>query len=574
MVNGKRQSTDINLYKLFVEQCFNLLRSGGHCGIVIPSGIYTDLGAKQLRELLFDQTAITGLFCFENRKEIFEGVDSRFKFVVLTFGKGGNTKTFPAAFMRHNVEELEYFPKQGALPLAVDLIRRLSPDSLSVMEFKNETDVRIAEKMLRFPHLGEKIEGKWNITLKREFHMTDDSKLFKPESGQGRLLLYEGKMVHQFDHRFSEPRYWVVEKEGRKALLHRERDVEQKLEYQSYRLGFRDVARNTDERTMIAAVLPPNIFAGNTVTLSSSISGKELFFVTALLNSFPVDFIIRQKVTAHCNMFYVYQLPVPRLTEQDPAFAPLVDRVAKLICTTPEFDDLARDVGLGSHKNGVTDPTERAKLRAELDGLIAHLYGLTEEEFAYILTTFPLVKQSVKDAGLAAYKTFAPKSADQQLAAIIATGESATVEFKSSARWDMRENKPSKVMEQVIVKTVAAFLSSAPGGTLLIGVDDDGTVVGLAHDYKTLGKRQNRDGYENWLLTLLLDQFGKDCSPLLRVTFHDMAGQDVCQVLVKPSPKPVYVTDGNAEHMFIRTGNSTRQLTTREAVEYCKQRWG
>jgi predicted HTH transcriptional regulator len=167
-----------------------------------------------------------------------------------------------------------------------------------------------------------------------------------------------------------------------------------------------------------------------------------------------------------------------------------------------------------------------------------------------------------------------PKSADQQLAALIAAGESVTVEFKSSARWDMRENKASKVMEQVIVKTVAAFLNTEQGGTLLVGVDDDGKVVGLAHDYKTLGKRQNRDGYENWLLTQLLDQFGKDCSPLLYITFYDMGGQDVCQLVVKPSPKPAYVTDGNAEHLFIRIGNSTRQLTTREAVEYCRQRWG
>ncbi|WP_201275508.1 Eco57I restriction-modification methylase domain-containing protein, partial [Dolichospermum planctonicum] len=88
VVNGKKQGTDINLYKLFVEQCVNLLSENGECGLVIPSGIYTDLGTKQLREMLFSQTKITGLFCFENRKAIFENVDSRFKFVVLTFENG------------------------------------------------------------------------------------------------------------------------------------------------------------------------------------------------------------------------------------------------------------------------------------------------------------------------------------------------------------------------------------------------------------------------------------------------------------------------------------------------------
>ena len=79
-------------------------------------------------------------------------------------------------------------------------------------------------------------------------------------------------------------------------------------------------------------------------------------------------------------------------------------RAAQLICTTPEFDDLAAEVGLGSHHNGVTDPVGRAKLRAELDGIIAHIYGLAEDEFAYVLSTFPLVAAPVKVAALEAYR--------------------------------------------------------------------------------------------------------------------------------------------------------------------------
>ncbi|MFZ4829158.1 MAG: Eco57I restriction-modification methylase domain-containing protein, partial [Phototrophicaceae bacterium] len=129
VVNGKKAGSDINLYKLFLEQCFNLIRPGGECGIVIPGGIYSDLGAKQLREMLFTETEITGLFCFENNKEIFEGVHRSFKFVVLTFVKGGRTDTFPTAFMRHEVAELERFPKEGAIDISVDFIKRLSPDS-------------------------------------------------------------------------------------------------------------------------------------------------------------------------------------------------------------------------------------------------------------------------------------------------------------------------------------------------------------------------------------------------------------------------------------------------------------
>ena len=146
------------------------------------------------------------------------------------------------------------------------------------------------------------------------------------------------------------------------------------------------------------------------------------------MSSFVCDWFIRQKILTNMNMFYVYQIPVPRLTAADPRFAPIVERAARLICTTPEFDDLAQEVGLKPHPHtlspnpspasgrgeliagegvnryGDTNPVERAKLRAELDGLVAHLYDLTEAEFAHILATFPLVKEPVKVAALNAYR--------------------------------------------------------------------------------------------------------------------------------------------------------------------------
>lgn len=581
IIDGRRHGKDVNLFKLFLEQCHNLLRSGGLCGIVIPSGVYTDLGAKKLREMLFNESQITGIYGFENRKEIFEGVHRSFKFVVLTFEKGGKTERFPAAFMRHDVQELQHFPSTDSLVINLDLIHKLSPDSLSIMEFKSELDIHIAEKMLRFPLLSECVPGKWNVEMHREFNMTDDAYLFHKRSGRGMLPLYEGKMIHQFDHGFSEPRYWINEKEGRKALLGRnEQDDGQQMDYQSYRLGFRAIARNTDARTLIVSSLPPNSFCGNSISIISKrndgitkMSSAEILAAQTILNSFAIDFYIRQMVSANINMFYVYQLPIIRLGTEDRFFNQIIERTAKLVCTTEDFDDLAREVRLGSHKDGVTDESERARLRAELDGLVAHLYGLTEYEFSRILETFPLVAQPVKDAALEAYRAFAPKLGDQEIAALISRGESSDLEFKSSARWDKRESQPSPKLKDGIVKTIAAFLNAEHGGTLLIGVDNDGTVTGIGQDYKTLGKRQDRDGFETFLTNLLLDNYGKDNSPLIKITFHEVEGKDVCRVMVKPSPKPAYVKDEKGEHLYIRTGNSTRRLSTREAVEYCKMRW-
>ncbi len=581
-VNGKKQGTDINLYKLFSEQCYNLLREGGQCGIVIPSGIYTDLGAKQLREMLFDQTQVTGLFCFENRKAIFENVDSRFKFVVLTYEKGSQTQTFPAAFMRHEVKELERFPRVGALAMSVELVRRLSPDSLSVMEFKNEMDVNIAKKMLKYPLLGEKLVGTWNLVLANEFHMTNDSRLFRDEPGPGLLPLYEGKVIHQFTHKWSEPRYWVDEKEGRAAILGRKTDTGQKLGYQYYRLGFRDIARNTDMRTLISTIIPP-AFHGNklpTVKIKDEngkifLTNQQQMFLSAIWNSFTVDWLLRMKVTTTVNFFYIYQLPVPRFTEQDVTFRMVVKRAAKLICTTPEFQELWESVMPGSAWSPsvvAIDPADRAKLRAELDGMIANLYGLNEEEFRYILGTFPIVAQPVKDAALHAYHMFALEPEDLQLVELIAKGETDRVEFKVAACWNAKLNRRDDSMRDNVIQEVAAFLNSREGGVVLIGVEDDGTVVGLEDDYRAANQqKQNRDGYQLFLLDNLKNMLESNCSLLYKISFGTLQGKDVCRIDVFPADEAVYIKGGD---FYIREGNRKRNLPTREAVTYIKQRWG
>lgn len=533
--------------------------------------------------MLFNNSGITGLFCFENRKEIFEGVHRSYKFVILTFEKGVTTKVFPAAFMRHHVQELVRFPSYDDLNISVDFIRRLSPDSLSVMEFKTTLDLQIAEKMLKFPLLSERLPSIWGLALGRELHMTDDKKLFQPQFRKGRLPLLEGKTIHQFTHTFSQPTRWIDENEGREALLKRgEEDEGQELSYQQYRLGLRAIARNTDIRTLIVGILPKNSFSGNSIitSLRNGISNAELLFVAGVLNSLTVDYYIRQKVSANVNMFYIYQLPIPRSQSGDRFFAEIVERAAKLICTTPEFDDLAQAVGIGSHQNGVTEDRDRAQLRAELDGMIAHLYNLTEAEFAHILSTFPIVPEATKQAALDAYRTFAPPEGDAEIATLIAQGESTTIEFKSTARWNLNDNKKDPTMEQVILKTVAGFLN-AQGGTLLIGVNDAGEAIGLAPDYRTLKSgKQNCDGFELWLMgDLLLKELGNDLAPAIAITFHLLNGQDICKVTVSPSPREVFVTlkDKNGQSkkpFFIRAGNATRSLDDpSEMLNYIRDRW-
>jgi hypothetical protein len=410
IVNGKKASSDTNLYKLFLEQCFNLLKSDGRCGILLPTGFYTDLGAKQLREMLFTGAEIGAVFGLSNERFIFEGVDHRFRICLLTFAKGGSTASFTSSFRMDPREavapgRLERFLHSPAehLSIPTDLVRRLSPDSLSLLEFKCEQDIRIAEKMLRFPLLGEKLDGTWNLVLTNEFHMRNDSHLFRTSSAPGRLPLFTGRMFNQFELTDEHSGYWIDEAAGRRALGNDQ--------YRRYRWVHRRIARDSDTRTMISTIAPKMVFTEvNSTTLdldTSGISDAALLALTALANSFVFDWLLRQRVNATLNMFHIYQMPVPRLTDSGASFAPMVSLTARLICTTPEYAELWQEV-MGtpwSQSCGAADHAERARLRAELDAIVAHLYDLTEEEFAHILSTFPLVPQETKGATLAAFQT-------------------------------------------------------------------------------------------------------------------------------------------------------------------------
>jgi len=174
------------------------------------------------------------------------------------------------------------------------------------------------------------------------------------------------------------------------------------------------------------------------------------------------------------------------------------------------------------------------------------------------------------DAFVAEASSATPKTPKEILDELIAQGESKSLEFKSTARWDVRQKQGNKELEKVIVKTVAALLNT-DGGDLLIGVDDDGHGFGIEHDYKLMGKQGNRDGYENWLTTKLLDPFGKHCSQHIHITFSQRDDKDVCHVSVDPSPTAVYIKDGKDEQFYIRAGNSSRMLTARETVAYHKE---
>lgn len=154
---------------------------------------------------------------------------------------------------------------------------------------------------------------------------------------------------------------------------------------------------------------------------------------------------------------------------------------------------------------------------------------------------------------------------------IIEGGENEMVEFKSSLRYDYNNNITNKGLEHVIVKTLVGFLNTK-GGKLLIGVDDDGNVLGLKNDFVSL-KKKDKDGFELKIYQLISDEIGIGFCSFIQVNFHEIEGDDVCILYVQPSTSPAYKRDKNKTLFYIRVGNSTKPLTIKEAVNYIKEHW-
>lgn len=185
---------------------------------------------------------------------------------------------------------------------------------------------------------------------------------------------------------------------------------------------------------------------------------------------------------------------------------------------------------------------------------------------AALLTLFALVA-----------RRFQPPQPRISILDVARRGESQLVEFKSSARWNMHTQQRDERMELVIAKSVAAFLN-ADGGTLLIGVADDGRIIGLEPDF-SLVKRPDTDRYELWLRDLLSSTLGQNAAALPIIDFApvevDGTPSFVCRISCPNSPRPVFLEPGRNERseFWVRSGNSTRQLTLENATDYIMVQW-
>ena len=397
------------LYKFFIERAFHLLRPGGQAAMVVPSSFYAEQGRSGLRQWLLEQGALRVMLGLSNEYHLFEEVHRHFKFCILAFGKDSPSESFEVAFqvdpreaLRH--EELDAFLHDSAsrLTLTEELVRRLSPASLSIPELRSRDDLVISEKLMRFPLL----ESPGSPTERLELRIGPSRQrlldLCESHPGPRGLPLCGGRAIQQYGFDTSSVSVWVDEEKAQARFPLRVLAGER-----GYRLALRTLATSVSRRTLVATVLPPRVLCDQSVMLEApaALDPWVRFFLVALFNSFVLDYLVRQRLGGtHIFLSVLATLPIPQLDAPGARLRSVARRAARLICTTPDFDEAARAVGLRGHQDGAVEHVERMRLQAELEGLVAHLYTLRGEEFAHILSTFPLVPAAQRTAAHNAYR--------------------------------------------------------------------------------------------------------------------------------------------------------------------------
>ena len=441
---------DINLYSLFVERAKDLIKPNGFVGLLTPSGIYADRNAADFFKQISTRGNVYGLFDFENRRPgtgmppFFPDVDSRFKFCALIFGGNdrllGETK---CAFFLHDTNEINNSDR--CFSLTPEDFARVNPNTGTAPVFRTRRDADITRQIYeQHPVLvdrsGQEEIRVWPLRYHTMFHMTNDSGLFRTadelksdnfypvqgnrwQRGQEKYLpLYEGKMVQAYDHRAASV---VVNPEnlnrpavGLDATQAQHEDLNWTPDPQfwvnstsiewpqgiDWGLAFKDVTAPTNIRSMIAAIAPRS-GVGNTLPLlipdndDADEYKRNTPLLIACLNSFAYDYVARQKVQGqHLNLYIVEQIPVIALDDYSRRFGNktareiVQDHVLRLTYTSHDMEPFARDLGY----NGAPfkwDPEERRHLRARLDALYFHLYGISNDDAEYILSTFPIVRR-------------------------------------------------------------------------------------------------------------------------------------------------------------------------------------
>jgi hypothetical protein len=430
---------DINTYAVFAETARTVIAPRGRAGLVLPTGIATDATTAPFFGSLVRDARLVSFLDFENEAFLLSrSVHHSVRFCLLT-ACGNAVRVNLASFAFGTRYMTDLAARRFTMPPEEILL--VNPNTGTAPVFRSRRDAEITIGIYkRVPVLwrDDPEDNPWGLSFMAMFHMANDSGLFRTRGqlerdgwtlrgnvftrgGERMLPLYEAKMIHHFDHRLGSyegqtqaqanvgtlprltpaqhddpdravlPRYWVPEAEVTARLSRRGWTRE-------WLLGWRDIARSTDERTMICGVLPRTA-VGHKLPLA--MTDKPADLLLANLSSFILDYVTRQK-TAGTGMTYflIKQLPVLPPTAYlasaswlaDTASADWIrERVLELSYTAYDMTAFARDRGdYGAPFRW--DEERRFAMRAELDAAFFHLYGIERDDVGYIMDTFPVVR--------------------------------------------------------------------------------------------------------------------------------------------------------------------------------------
>jgi len=404
---------DVNTYALFSETIRQVLASTGRAGFIVPTGIATDDSTKRFFGELIVGGSLASLFSFENEAFIFPAVHHSYKFCLMTLVGSGDCFVADLVFFARKVSDLSDVNRHFSLDRSEFCLA--NPNTLTCPTFRSQIDSVLTLKIYkRVPVLHRNLDADiniWQNKIRRIYDMNKSDVLASciTNSADGYLRMYEGKMVHQFDHRWAEyssngveelmlesknepkhlvrPRYWI---NNDSVLRQVDRicsdDDFRHLLNRKWLFVWRDVSSSNLERTVISSIIP---LSGTDFTLRVCFlnhSPMECAILVGCMNSIPLDYVARQKIGGnHLSDYIVNQLPIlppTACTQADLDF--IVPRVLELTYTAWDLKGWAEDLGYMGAPFGF-DPDRRAVLRAELDARYARLYGLTRDELRYIL---------------------------------------------------------------------------------------------------------------------------------------------------------------------------------------------
>lgn len=434
---------DVNTYTLFAEHNLAALGQHGRAGFIVPTGIATDDTTKHFFTDLIDGGRLAALYDFQSGPGLFGAIGhGTFKFCLLTLN--GSRSDTPAVFSFYSREAGAARSAASTFELFSSDFALLNPNTRTCPTFRSRRDADINLAIYRRTGVlwreDDANGNPWGLRFLRMLDMANDSGLFRSKveleqqgcrlegshfigNGQRFRPLVEAKMAHQFDHRsgdyrdhpegsenlilpdvpesrLTDPnysvfgRYWVSEK----AISERLQNVLPR----GWLLGWRDITKPQNERTVIASLIPTAATGDTFLLAMPSVEPALVASLYACLCSFSLDYAARQKVGGtHLKYHTFKQLPVLAPTvylagttwQSAPALRDwILPRVLELTYTAWDLEPFARDVGFDGPPFR-WDAERRFLLRCELDAAFFHLYGLNREDTAYVMDTFPIVRK-------------------------------------------------------------------------------------------------------------------------------------------------------------------------------------